>query len=160
MKIAVADASPLIVLSGAGFLDCLSGLFGGIKVPQSVFDEICAGSSKDTLRFQLSSRPWIEVVHLPQSPTPEVCRRLGRGETEVIEFARLNPSTVALLDDRAARRFAVSLGIPVVGSLGVVTAYYTRERTISFDEAVQRLRRAGLYISVELVDAVRKDLNR
>jgi predicted nucleic acid-binding protein len=160
MKIAIADASPLIILSRSGYLDCLAGLFGGIKVPQSVFEEICAGPPEDPVRFQLSERSWIEVVHLQQPLTPQAYRRLGRGESEVIEFGRLNPGAVALLDDRAARRVAASLGIPVVGTLGVVTAYLSREKTFSFDEAVQRLGQAGLYVDAELVEAVRKNLDR
>jgi hypothetical protein len=160
MRVAIADASPLIILTRAGYLDCLAGLFGSVKVPQAVYEEICAGPPGDSLQFQLSGRSWIEVVRLPQPLIPLACQRLGRGETEVIEFARLNPGAVALLDDWAARRVAAGLGIPVVGTLGVVTAHLSRGKTFSFDEAVARLREAGLYVDVELVEAVRRSLVR
>lgn len=160
MKTAIADASPLIILGRAGWLDWLAGLFEAVKVPQSVFEEIRAGPSEDSLPHQLSGRSWIEVVQLPHPPTPLVRGRLGRGEGEVIDLARLNPSAVALLDDRAARRVAESLRIPVVGTLGVVTAHLSRERTFSLDEAVAQLREAGLYVDVKLVEAVRKNLDR
>jgi predicted nucleic acid-binding protein len=160
MRIAVADASPLIILNRAGYLDCLAALFGGVKVPQAVFEEICSTPREDSLRFQLSGRPWIEVVRLPQPLTPPAYRRLGRGETEVIEFAGLNPDAVALLDDRAARRVATDLGIPVTGTLGVVAAHVSHEKTFTFDEAVGRLRQAGLYVDVEVVETVRRNLVR
>lgn len=115
MKVAVADASPLILLNRAGYLDFLAGLFSEVKIPQSVFDEICAGPPGDTLGSQLSGKSWIEVVHLPQPLKSLDYERLGRGETEVIDFARLSSDRIALLDDRAARRVAADLEVTVIG---------------------------------------------
>jgi predicted nucleic acid-binding protein len=160
MRIAVADASPLIILNRAEYLDCLADLFGCVKVPQAVFEEVCSGPREDPLQIELSSRSWIEVVRLPQLLEPSACRRLGRGETEVIEFTRVHPGTVALLDDRAARRVATDLGIPVVGTLGVVTIHVSREKDFSFDEAEGRLREAGLYVDAGVIEAVRRNLAR
>jgi len=44
---------------------------------------------------------------------------LGAGESEVLTWARQNPGYEAILDDRAARNCAITLQIPVRGTLGV-----------------------------------------
>lgn len=92
MKIAVADASTLILLTRSGYLDCLTELFSTVKVPLSVLDEIRAGFPGDSTWVQLSDRSWIEAVQFQVPLTLQACQRLGRGETEVIEFARLTPA--------------------------------------------------------------------
>lgn len=56
-----------------------------------------------------------------QDPTPELAAwDLGAGETAVLSYALANPGWVAILDDGAARKCAVTFGIAVRGSLAVV----------------------------------------
>jgi predicted nucleic acid-binding protein len=46
--------------------------------------------------------------------------RLDAGEEAVIAWALSRPGTLAILDDERGRRAAMALGIPVIGTLGVV----------------------------------------
>lgn len=158
MKIAVADASTLIILNRSGFLECLSKLFPRIKVPSAVMMEVSAGSEGAVLCARLTEFPWLDVVHVENKFFNLDYESLGRGEVEVIEIARSLPNAVALLDDRAARRWASLLGVPVVGTLGLVTSSLSHERNHSFDEVVSRLRAAGLYLDAKLVENVRTGL--
>ena len=82
----------------------------------------------------------------------------GRGEAEVIEYARLHGRLPVLLDDRAARRAAEALGIKVYGTLGLVAAATRVGQVESFAKAVAALRSAGLYLSDAVIAAVGKDL--
>ena len=45
---------------------------------------------------------------------------LGRGESEVLAWAHAHHEFEAVLDDRAARNCAMSLGVPLLGTLGVI----------------------------------------
>lgn len=82
----------------------------------------------------------------------------GRGEAEVIEYARLHGHLPVLLDDRAARRAAEALGLKVYGTLSVVAMAVKRRQVESFSSAVAKLKAAGLYVSDEVVETVRKTL--
>ena len=106
MKPAVVNASPLIVLGRAGLLELLPSIFSSIVVPRAVVEEIAAGAVDDPLNALLSGSRWLSVVETNALLSPLAFARLGRGETEVLEYARTHAGTVAVLDDKAARRAA------------------------------------------------------
>ena len=116
MAAVVTDASALIVLAKADLLDALPQQFGTTYVPDAVIGEILADPSDDPMRQMLNTLPWLERVTVAPPLTPLAYWLLGRGETEVIEYARLHRDTTALLDDRAARKVAAALHVPSVGA--------------------------------------------
>jgi predicted nucleic acid-binding protein len=59
------------------------------------------------------------------------------------------------LDDRAGRRAAQALGLRVFGTLSLVALAAQQGHVASFDDAVAKLRSAGLYASDSVVEAVR-----
>ena len=122
MKPAAVNASPLIVLARAGYFDLLPKILSPIIVPRAVADEIMAGPVGDPAIKALADAGWLSVVDLNPLDSPVATWRLGQGETEVLEIARRNPGTVAVLDDKAARRAATMLGLPVIGTLGILVA--------------------------------------
>ncbi len=116
--------------------------------------EILAGAVEDPARVFLERGSVIEVVTLSPEITPLAYWRLGRGETEVIEYARLHTGIVALLDDLSARRAAVALGVPVLGTLGLLALAFKDNPDAFSDDAVTRLRSAGLHVSDKVVAEV------
>jgi predicted nucleic acid-binding protein len=148
---AVVNASPLIVLARAGYLDLLPKLFSLIRVPRGVVHEVNAGPTDEPLRRLLNGKDWLSIVDLEPLLSPLATARLGRGETEVLEFARTHEGTVALLDDKAARRAAAILNIPVIGSLGVLAAASRAGFLPNFDTGAEALVRAGLYVDPAIV---------
>lgn len=86
--------------------------------------------------------------------SPLAVWRVGRGESEVIEYARLNPGIAALLDDRAARNIAAALGMPVYGTLSIIAKWVSHDPSRSFDDAISLLYKGGLY----LIEAVKNRL--
>lgn len=155
MKQIVCNASPLITLAKAGLLNALPDQFQRILCPQAVVNEILAGPPEDLMRRVLPELSWLEVVQLHPALSPLAVWRLGRGESEVIEYARLNPGTVALLDDRAARKVATAVGVAVHGTLSIVAKWVSPDSSRSFDEAVSLLRKAGLYVDDAIIQIVR-----
>lgn len=160
MTTAVCNASPLIVLAKAGYLDVLNQLFDRVLIPAAVKQEILAGPAEDPTRIALESGSGIEAVQLEPEVTPLAYWRLGRGETEVIEYARLHPGTVALLDDLSARRAAAALEVPVMGTLGLLAKALKGDPDAFAGEAVKRLEAAGLHVDHKVVVAVVEALKR
>ena len=151
MKPAVVNASPLIVLARAGYLDLLPMIFSSVVVPRGVVAEINAGPAEDPLSAVLAGAKWLSVVEMEPILSPLATSRLGRGETEVLEFARSHAGTVAILDDKAARRAAAMLGVPLVGTLGVLAAAAQGGFLPSFTIGVEAVVRAGLYVDPAVV---------
>lgn len=154
MSIVVVNASPLIVLAKADLLRLLPALYSEVFLPQAVREEILQGPVDDPMRKALPSCAWLRPVVLAPALSPLSVWQLGRGEAEVIEYARLHPTVAALLDDRAARRAAASLGLKVRGTLSVVAMGVAQGHVESFSVAVKQLRMAGLFVSDTLVETV------
>lgn len=158
MSAAVSNASPLILLAKADLLRLLPLLFSEVLVPQAVRDEILQGPPEDPMRKALPGCGWLQPVVLDPPLSPLSAWQLGRGEVEVIEYARLHPGVAVLLDDRVARRAAASLGLRMHGTLSVVAMGAAQGHVGSFSEAVKELKTAGLYASDAVVEEVAKCL--
>ena len=76
---------------------------------------------------------------------------LGRGETAVLSSALAHRQWTAVLDDAEARRCARSLGITVVGTLGLVLRAARTKRIPAAAPVVRALRDAGLYLTDAVV---------
>jgi len=146
------NASPVICLGRAGLLDLLQVEARRIALPRPVAEEVTRGRRGDEVAAALKSRPWIEVVACPLPPPEIVAWDLDPGETAVLTWARMHPGSVAILDDREARRCAKALGIPLRGTLGLVLLARRRGVIASARSAADRLRAGGLYLSDAVVD--------
>lgn len=158
MSTVVSNASPLITLAKADLLELLSKQFPMIVVAQAVVEEILQGPENDSMRKVVSKLPWLKQVTLEPRLTPLAYWQLGRGESEVIEYARRSPGTLALLDDKDARNVALSLQIPIMGTLGILAKSVRHGGVASFDQLVKRLQKAGIYLNEALISSVRKGL--
>jgi predicted nucleic acid-binding protein len=118
-------------------------LVSSAVIPRAVATEIKAGRAEDPASKFLASPSWLTVVDLTPALSPLAIWRLGQGESEVLEYARRNPGTVAVLDDKAARRSAAALKIPVAGTLGLLLAAKQSGLLASLQAAVDRVRNCG-----------------
>ncbi len=150
----VVNASPLIVLSKLGRLDLLREPRPGIEVvtPRAVLDEVLKGKPEDpavTLVPQAVA-DWLGV--LPTPPVPGVLRTgdLDPGETAVLSVALEHPGWEVVLDDHSARREAKRLGLPCIGTVGLVLIGHRLGTVPSVRHALESLRAAGLYVSDRL----------
>jgi len=95
VKTAVLNASPVIILARAGFLELVPKLVSSPVIPRAVATEIKAGRAEDPAFKFLGSPSWLTVVDLNPALSPLAIWRLGQGESEVLEYARRNPGTGA-----------------------------------------------------------------
>ncbi|HEY8925914.1 MAG TPA: DUF3368 domain-containing protein [Polyangia bacterium] len=78
---------------------------------------------------------------------------LGTGESEVISWAAGATGATAIVDDRAARRCAATLGIPTRGTLHVVLEAKRAGLISAVAPLIEGLRVAGLFLSDAVVQS-------
>jgi predicted nucleic acid-binding protein len=146
------DASPLIVTARTGYLHLLRVLGDRIVVPRPVADEVMRRPDDPAARA-LRVEPWLEVVEVGEPEEAVLAYRLGRGETAVLSWGLTHPSAETIIDDRRAYRAAVALGLPVIGTLGVVLAARADGLISAARPVIEDLRRSGLYLTDQVLAA-------
>lgn len=146
----VTDASPLIALAKAGHAQLLGESARQLLIPEAVVSEVLAGPATDPGRRLLESG-FGRRVAAAEIPSRLLEWGLGRGETEVLALAMETAGTTAVLDDAAARRCAAALGVPVIGTLGVIVRAKHVGRIESAAAILQSLRRENFRIDDETV---------
>src|SRR5438105_283338 len=112
----VCDTTPLINLVGVGLLDLLPGLYGDVTIVEVVRDEYVAG--KAAIEPDLDRLPWLQIVPLVPLHA-SLPQQLGAGEAATLSLVLAMNARAVLLDEAYGRRIARTLGLPVVGTLGV-----------------------------------------
>ena len=145
----VSNTSALIALDHLGDLELIPEVFGsGILIPPAVVREL-RGESVPS---------WIEVRSL-QHPfgTKILQASLGAGESEAIGLAMEVGAGLTLLDDKAARRLALVLGLPILGTLGLLLRAKEMGLIKEIRPKLIALRTLPFHIAPRLFEAVLKD---
>jgi uncharacterized protein len=142
----VSNSSALIALEQIGHLGLLHQLFSEIVIPPTVARETATS---------VALPDWIIQRALSQPIDPRVLTAsLGPGESEAISLALEVAASWIILDDRPARRLAQSLGLPVVGTLGILSAARRRGLIGSLRPLIDALVDHGFHISPRLYDEI------
>lgn len=144
----VSNASPFIALDRIGRLDLMQRLFNQVTVPPAVVQEVSP-------RMSLPS--WVVEQSLTQPLAPQVlAASLGPGEREAICLALEQNASWLIVDELPARRLATVLGVPVVGTIGVLVAAKQRGLVTEIRSLLDALTQQGFYIAQALCDSVLK----
>lgn len=146
------NTSPLIFLSKAGYIDLLRILSSTIIVPQAVAREIQAYGKNDLTYQQLNKQEWLKIKSISSVPTIIQNWDLGSGESEVLAWGYLNKGTEIILDDLAARRCAITLKIPVRGTLGLVLLAKQKGVISQARPVIEELKQTGMYLSDSVIN--------
>jgi len=117
--IVVSDSSPLSVLVCLNQIEILPTLFGQVVVPPAVVSELAHPRSPLAFRDWMASPPSWLIVQSPSLIDPSLAS-IGLGELEAISLAIELKADLLLVDDRKARHIALSRGIHVIGTLGLL----------------------------------------
>ena len=148
----IVNASPTILLARIGCVAWLESLADTLWVPDQVIEEVSAGRNFDptaTTAAEWATRHRIANIEVPASVR---AWNIDAGESQVIAHA-LRLRTYAVLDDAAARRCALALGLPVFGSIGVVLRAKQAGLISKAGPWVDKLRDAGMFADERLVQA-------
>lgn len=151
VDIVVSDAGPLISLGRLDLLWLLPALFSKVQVPQQVLAEcLVRPEQADTQRVMSAlGAGWIQVCLTVAIAEPA---QLGIGERAAIGPA-LQIGAGLLADDFAARSYALSQGLAVIGTLGVLAMAKRAGRLGSIAPLIERLRAGGQRLSHAAVAA-------
>jgi predicted nucleic acid-binding protein len=155
----VSDTSVLRYLSALRELDLLGRRFGEILVPSAVADECSHPSSPEALRTCLHSPPdWLRIEPAPLLEVPGL-ERLDPGESAAVRLALARNSDLVLIDERIGRQIALSAGLEVAGTLGLLADAAARG-WLDFDAQVRYLvAETNFRVAAEVLAAARRRLD-
>lgn len=147
----VPDASVLIGLARIDRLSILPALFAEILTPQAVWNEAAAEAGPRPGAAVLRATKWLRVARVQDVARLSEMRRsepsLGAGEIEVVCLAAERAADWALIDDREGRRLAKRLGVPTMGTAGVLALAKRSGLVEDLDAVFEDLARQGFYLS-------------
>lgn len=161
----ISNAGPLIHLAKISELRLLKELFGGVVIPHAVKEEVVErgkekGKADAFLIEEGIKEGWITVIE--DIGMREIAERAGIEEAEAITIAQARAKRCpVLLDDFAARRFAIGLGLEVVGSIGVLIKSAI-EHKISKEGALDALEKLAkvMWLSIDVYEDARKTIEK
>lgn len=123
MKVIVSDSSPLIALLNIQHLDLLKFLFDEIIIPPAVANEIEVGEIADSHWHILKKTGFIHIESLLDNDSRLAILelQLDLGESEAILLADQLKFPL-LIDERAGRNMAKTMGLEIIGLVGVLYA--------------------------------------
>ncbi len=134
----VTNSTCLISLERIHQLGLLPALFEPVIVPPKVQEE-----------FGISVA-WLTVEHPQNTALVMALNQLvDAGEAEAIALA-LEQKTPLVLDDRKARHVARRLGIPIIGTIGILVRAKRQGVLSSIRPQLEALKNAGFHLTPEL----------
>jgi predicted nucleic acid-binding protein len=123
---AVVNSTPLIALSITGHFGVLKRLFDHVVVPISVYEEVVIQGQGRPGMKEVTGAYWLEK----KAPNERISLSpallgLDQGELDVILLSQEIKADWALIDEKLGRKIAATLGIPVMGTLGILLAAYS-----------------------------------
>jgi predicted nucleic acid-binding protein len=161
MTVVVADTSPINYLLLIGEINLLPRLYGEVVLPFEVVAELSDKDAPPEVSRWIGAAPdWIRVRHPRASEDDPVLPRIGPGERAAILLAHHESDVLLLIDDAAGRAEANKLGIPNIGTLGILRAG-ARRRLLSLPTALERLAETNFRVSQRLLaDLLEEDSMR
>ena len=150
--------SPLIFLSKLGFLEKFLESKDNFYLPKTVQKEINTKqdqSSESVQKLINQKKLIVQDIQLTFLAN-RLNERLGKGESDAITLGIELQTDYIILDDFAARKEAISLGLNVKGTLAVIRKLVKHE-TISIenlDVFYQRLQKINFRVKREIFDNI------
>ena len=150
--ITVSDTTPIISLLKAGRLELLKVMFGEVIVPTAVYDELVSNPRFTDEAKLIKSSVFIRKAFLHNEQEAHLLRRtagLDKGESEAIMLARERGAHILLMDEAKGRQVAKRMGLPVMGTLGLLLASCNRGLLVREDvvECIDAMEKEGIRIS-------------
>ena len=146
-----SDTTPLISLLKTGRLDTLEKLFGEVRIPDAVFEELTSNPRYSDEAAAIRSYPYIDIISVSDTDAVDQVSRedgLDLGESEAIVLTQEISADLLLMDEARGRDVARSMGLRITGTVGILLLSYERG-ILNKDEivdCVERLRDANRFI--------------
>ena len=159
--IIVSDTSVISGLLVIGRLDILEKVCGKVIIPKIVHEELLVLESYGYDLRPIQGTDWLEIVEPSNKQLEdELNQILDRGESSAIALAKeLRPKYLAI-DEKKGREVAESLGLPIIGLIGIIILAkeqgYTPKVKSILDKLIQE---AGFRISPKFYQFILTQVN-
>jgi uncharacterized protein len=147
----IVDTGPVIILAKVGRLDLLTRLARAVLLPSPVVREIRRGSAVGPARRAVEAGWGTEVPVRYIWAAVRSVGLLGLGEQSVLTLGLKRPGSRVILDDRQARKAAQGLGLPMIGTVGVILFAQRRGLIPAVVPLFHAIRAAGSYVDDALL---------
>ena len=150
----VVNASPIITLSKIDRVEILPRLCDELIIPRGVVDEIRYGPADDpAIKWIMGSG---QAYIQDSFPIDQRIANwdLGLGESQVLSWLTSNRNHEGILDDRAARKAASILRLPIRGTIGIIALAQKEGHLQSALDEYEKLRDVGFRISPSVIERV------
>ena len=134
----------------------LTRLIGDIVIPWEVGKELAAGHAKDSIWHDIQALSGIILRKSAVTVHPLLSAQIDLGEAAVIQTAMDEGHETVILDDLKARRIALTLGLKVTGTLGILLQAKQAKQLPSVSAAIATLERRGMWIAPSVVEKALK----
>ena len=146
--ILIADSSALVALSVCDSLDLLDALFGEVKVPQAVFDEVSVNHKPESAVLERYLQGKVESVDTEKYVYLDAYA--DAGETEAMLLYKQMSADWLLIDDKRGRKIAAVNYINTIGSLGVLLSAKKRGLISAVKPKIDQIAESDVYIGQTL----------
>ncbi|HLP85414.1 MAG TPA: hypothetical protein VK157_13780 [Phycisphaerales bacterium] len=152
--IVVADTGPINYLVLIDCVHVLPALFGSVRVPTAVIDELQHAAAPSPVRAWAAQPPeWLSIV---ASATLPGLAHLDAGEAAALSYAAAvaaqGEPTLVLMDEIKGRRAAERMGLAVRGTLGVLDLAGA-QKLVRTTEALTRLQATSFHAQPHIMQA-------
>jgi predicted nucleic acid-binding protein len=148
----ISNATPLIAFARIGELTLLEGIVHHVTLPETVWGEVTAVTAHPGVE-DIRQATWITVRAVTSVPA-ELLALLDRGEAEVIALAEELRAQEVLLDERAARAIAITPGLPVIGTAGLLVRAKDRGLITAVRPFLSRMQAEGVRYSQRFIETL------
>lgn len=153
----VINTGPLIALVAAtGDLAILRGLYSRIVVPFEVGEEILVGGQSGFAVPEFQTATFLEKQSTPATIGTFLHNSLDTGEASVIQTALDLGIASVCIDEAVGRRIARLNALAVTGSIGILLRAKQEGASLSIRSALENMRRHGIWLGKDTVDAAIK----
>ncbi len=119
---AISNSSILIALSAIEQETLLIQRFpDGILVPRAVWQEVVEQGKGRIGAERIAAFSWIKVHEVQDKEFTSLLRiQIDYGEAEAIALYREHGADMVLLDEKEARKIALRMNIPILGTIGML----------------------------------------
>jgi len=155
----VSNTSPLRYLIVVGQAGLIGKVFQQVLIPPAVIAELTHPSAPPEVRLWMAQPPaWLVMQTLQRQPAPELLRTLDRGEAEALQLALETRADFVLMDERLGRRAGLSLGLTLIGALGLLRESYRQQLVLDPLQVLDQMKRIGFRISPALARQFQQEI--